>query len=170
MQDFIKNIIGRVELLEKQCSEIHKELRQLHWEDDQVSIQILQSDLKAVEGALTLARMVNCTPHRLTIEGLGELPPSGILPRVANSCVDCVPLNGVRVRYKEAGVVTGLPDPVEGLSFIVSGVVRDALSLSDAISALPGYRRRPDVYAPDTGPDAIRNEKGHIVAVRGLVQ
>ena len=60
--------------------------------------------------------------------------------------------------------MTGLPYPVEGLTFIVSGMVRDALS------ALPARLSRPDVYAPDTGSDAIRNEKGHIVSVRGLVQ
>ena len=73
---------------------------------------------------------------------------------------------GVRVRKAvfDPVSVDGLPDPVEGITFIVSGMVRDALS------ALPAWLQRPDVYAPDTGADAIRNEHGHIVAVRGLVQ
>ncbi len=171
MKTIIKDILGQIKLLEKQCSDIQSELRTLHWEDDFISTQILQSDLDFLETELACASFVNCTPHSLTIEGLGELPPSGILPRVSNSYEDCVPLNSIRVRCKTgAGAVTGLPDPVKGLSFIVSGMVRDALSLSDAMSALPEFQSRPDVYAPDTGADAIRNDRGHIVAVRGLVQ
>ena len=116
--------------------------------------------------------MVNCTPYQINIEGLRGLRPSGILPRVSKSFEDGLPLHGVRVRkniYDPADVV-GLPAPVKGLTFVVSGMVRDALSLGDAMSALPEFQSRPDVYAPDTGPDAIRNDKGHIVAVRGLVQ
>jgi hypothetical protein len=42
---------------------------------------------------------------------------------------------------------------------IVSGMVLDALAGG-----------RPDVVAPDTGPDAVRDEKGHIVAVLGFVE
>jgi hypothetical protein len=41
----------------------------------------------------------------------------------------------------------------------VSGMVLDALAGS----------RIGDVVAPDTGPDAVRNDQGHIVAVRGFV-
>jgi hypothetical protein len=57
------------------------------------------------------------------------------------------------------GVVTGLPKAVEGVYLIVSGMVLEALSGS-----------RPDVVAPDTGPDAVRNAAGHIVAVLGFVE
>ena len=119
-------------------------------------------DLIAQE--LIKSSFVNCTPHFLTIEGLGELPPSGILPRVSADYSHDLEIHGVRVRQKFYGAVTGLPDPVDGLTFIVSGMVRDA------ISVLPAHMRRPDVCAPDTGPDAIRNDLGGIIAVRGLVQ
>lgn len=159
MQDIIENILRHQDRLNQQISEIQCELRTLHWEDNVASIQILQSELDTVERELVLASFVNCTPHSLTIEGLGELPSSGILPRVEALYDDNLPLNGVRVRKILLGAVTGLPYPVEGLSFIVSGRVLDALR---------GHR--DDCYAPDTGSDAIRNEKGHIVAVRGLVQ
>jgi hypothetical protein len=53
--------------------------------------------------------------------------------------------------------VEGLPDPVAGVVYIVSGRV---------LSELAGSR--PDVVSPDTGPDAIR-ENGQIKAVRGFV-
>ena len=164
MQDIMTAIRHKMDQLENKRSELYAQLRQLHWEDDQISIQILQSDLDHLEKQLVIASFVNCTPHALTIEGLGELRPSGILPRVATELSADLPISGVRVRRKINGAVTGLPDPVEGLTFIVSGMVRDALS------SLPVHLQRSDVFAPDTGPDAIRNEKGHIVAVRGLVQ
>ena len=175
MQDIMTAIIDNLNSLHCQFSDITRELQDLYNDTGEVSIhtfQILQADLKYVESQIAIASMVNCTPHPITIEGLGELPPSGILPRVSTEYLHDFPINGVRVRQKVYGVgtVTGLPEPVEGLSFIVSGMVREALSLSDALSALPEFQSRPDVFAPDTGDDAIRNEKGHIVAVRGLVQ
>ena len=166
MQTIIENTLVRIAQLEKQVADLNQQLRVLHWEDDALSILILQSDLDRVEQELAIASFVNCTPHTLTIEGLGELQPSGILPRVSKSFEDGLPLHGVRVRkniYDPAAVV-GLPDPVEGLNFVVSGMVMDALN------GLPAHMQREDVFAPDTGPDAIRNEKGHIVAVRGLIQ
>lgn len=165
MQFIIKTITDRIAQLERQRADIIQQLGQLHWEDDAISTQILQADLDHIEAQLPIASMVNCTPHQINIEGLGELPPSGILPRVESHFRDCFPLHGVRVTYKVgAGVVVGLPDPVEGLSFIVSGMVRDALR------GLPEPLQRPDVFAPDTGPDAIRNALGGIIAVRGLIQ
>jgi hypothetical protein len=101
---------------------------------------------------------INCTPHALIIDGVGTLKPSGILPRCATERRDSPHVGGVRVVMQVMGAVTGLPDPAEGVALIVSGMV---------LTALGGAR--PDVFAPDTGPDAIR-EGGQIVAVRGLVQ
>lgn len=51
---------------------------------------------------------------------------------------------------------------MEGITFLVSGEVRDALS------ALPAHLHRPDVFAPESG--ANRNAEGHIVVVSDLVQ
>lgn len=149
MQDIIESILRHQELLNQQISDIQNELRTLHWEDDVASIQILQSELDVLAQELVLSNFVNCTSHAITIEGLGELPPSGILPRVEALYGDSLPLNGVRVRQILLGAVTGLPNPVEGLSFIVSGMVLDALR---------GHRK--DCYAPDTGmmPFATRRD------------
>lgn len=103
-------------------------------------------------------QFINCTPHHLTIEGIGTLPPSGVIPRCAQLRSEPTAVSGVRVVAQSMGDVTGLPDAKEGVALIVSALV---------LGALKGTR--PDVYAPDTGPDAIR-QNGHIVAVMGLVQ
>lgn len=104
-----------------------------------------------------MATFLNLTPHALTIEGLGTLAPSGILPRCATIRTVVEPVAGIRVVAQTKGEVVGLPDAVEGTYLIVSGMVLDALNGT-----------RPDVFAPDTGPDAIR-ENGQIKAVLGVV-
>ena len=101
---------------------------------------------------------INCTPHALTVEGLGTLAPSGVVPRVITSRGPATSVAGVRVVRTVKGGVEGLPEAAEGVALIVSGMVLDALQGT-----------REDVFAPDTGADAVRNEKGHIVSVRGLV-
>lgn len=126
-------------------------------------------------------KFVNCTPHALTVRGLGTIPVSGIVPRcvterteqtpivtgfasVASGAVsplECdeyqIPVT-VRLIRQAVGQVTGLPDAAPDTVYIVSGMVLGALNGT-----------RPDVVAPDTGADAIR-ENGQIVAVRGFVQ
>lgn len=124
---------------------------------------------------------VNCTPHALNIRGLGVLPASGIVARCATLRVEmlgicigyqycgsgdvlpeprtneCTPVY-VRTVIQETGKVEGLPEMDGETVFIVSAMVLDALKGS-----------RPDVYAPDTGADAIRKD-GQIVEVLGLVR
>ncbi len=65
-------------------------------------------------------------------------------------------LHGITLIRRKAGDVQGLP--TDGTPCLVSSMVLDAL---------------PDgtkgVYAPDTGPTALRNEKGQVTAVTRLV-
>lgn len=159
MQDIMSAIIANLNMLNKQYSDVESELDYLYLEGDPVAIL---EELESIQVELDKTSFVNCTPHTVTIEGIGDLPPSGILPRVTTEYTDGLPLNGVRDRQQVIGLsaVTGLPDPVEGITFIVSGMVRGALI---ALS-------RPDVFAPDTGSDAIINNKGHIVSVSDLFQ
>jgi hypothetical protein len=116
------------------------------------------SQLDSGSHALPEVLFVNCTPHPLTVEGLGTLAPSGILPRVGTVRAPATTIGGVRLVRTSKGAVEGLPDGIAGVYLVVSGMVLDALNGT-----------RADVVAPDTGADAIRNEKGHIVAVRGFV-
>ena len=102
---------------------------------------------------------INLTPHPITIEGVGTLPPSGVIARCSTLRTPAPEVGGIRVTTQDLGDVTGIPSPEEGKGYIVSGMVLQALN-----------RARGDVFAPDTGADAVRDEKGHIVAVRGLVR
>lgn len=102
-------------------------------------------------------KFINCTPHALTVEGLGTLAASGVIPRCATVRSELPSVAGVRLIRQATGQVTGLPEAAPDTIYIVSGMV---------LAALNG--QRPDVVAPDTGADAIR-ENGQIVAVRGFV-
>lgn len=132
-----------------------------------------------------MLNFVNLTPHALTVEGIGTIEPSGTIARCAvvrtgapalirawfdqaSGSETPVPTEGglplpVRVVAQTMGEVVGLPAPAHQTVFIVSGMVLDAVKASGT------GRAGRDVFAPDTGPDAIRNDKGHITAVRGLV-
>jgi hypothetical protein len=103
-------------------------------------------------------KIINLTPHALTVEGLGTIPTSGNIARVSVAQRDMGTRGGVRLRQSVKGMVEGIPAPAEGVTYIVSGMVLDALAGA----------RLGDVVAPDTGPDAIR-ENGQIVAVRGFI-
>jgi hypothetical protein len=103
-------------------------------------------------------QFVNLTPHAITVEGLGTIPASGQVARVSVAQRDMGTRGGIRLRQSVKGMVEGIPAPVDGVTYIVSGMVLDALAGS----------RMADVVAPDTGADAIRKD-GQIVAVRGFL-
>ena len=105
--------------------------------------------------------MLNLTPHPISIrrpDGSDlTIQPSGTVARVATveTVVGICPVTGVPVVSRAFGDVQGLPD--DGTPCIVSALV---------LSACAG---RPATFAPDTGPTAIRDEKGFVVAVTRLV-
>lgn len=108
--------------------------------------------------------MLNLTPHAITVrlpDGTDRIyPPSGTLARVEMEEEVAFHLHGiVPVIRRKPGEVVGLP--TDGTPCLVSGMVLDALRGAGHTA--------PNVYAPDTGPTAIRDEKGHIVAVTRLV-
>lgn len=102
--------------------------------------------------------MINLTPHAITLSLPNResvtFPPSGKIARVASQEVVIGTLQGVPVIQRQFGAVEGLPE--DGTPCLVSALV---------LSACPG---RAGVYAPDTGPTAIR-ENGQVVAVTRLV-
>ena len=121
--------------------------------------------------------MLNLTPHPITLRCVDgnevTFPPSGTVARVATieSVIGTRDVfdpahpetdeqgnsNGSRIQVvrRVLGEAEGLPE--EGIECLVSAMV---------LSAVPG---RKGVYAPDSGPTAIRNEKGQVVAVTRLV-
>jgi len=111
--------------------------------------------------------LVNLTPHPLTLEVEGrrvELPPAGPAVRVRTEAreVGRVEVEGVSVPVVETvyGALENLPEPQPGTLYVVSLVAAQA-------AARLG---RADVVAPDTGPTAVRDAEGRIVAVRRLVR
>ena len=108
--------------------------------------------------------LINMTPHPIVLQAEDGtrtiLPPEGTVPRVDNIPGQPSLVEGIPVPVWSAdkpGKVTGLPQPRPGVFFIVSGFVG---------AATPRF----DLLVPGTGPQdgAIRNEKGHIVAVTRL--
>jgi len=108
--------------------------------------------------------LVNLTPHPISLaddEGniIETLSSKGVA-RVSSTSGERkswklpVPVRGPDV----FGEVIGLPGPAPGVYFIVSAMVGNAV------------KNRPDVLMPGTGPadNPVRNEQGHIVAVRLL--
>lgn len=104
--------------------------------------------------------MLNLTPHDIVVEledgSRVTFPTSGTVARVSVTESVVGEVNGIPVIETVYGDVEGLPE--EGTDCIVSAMVR---------SAIPG---RKGVYSPDSGSSALRNDKGHIVAVRRLVK
>lgn len=103
--------------------------------------------------------MKNLTPHPITLncpDGSSiTFQPSGVVARVTTKEEVCGELHGLPVVCRQFGAVTGLPE--NGEPCLVSALV------------LGACHGAPDVYAPDTGPTAIRNEQGQVVAVTRLV-
>lgn len=109
--------------------------------------------------------MINLTPHDININGT-VFPRSGHVARVTVAQKDAGTVGGIPVRKNTYGsvMVEGkrLAElyPLGEVAVLVSGMVLDALRAE-------GYRS--GAYAPDTGPTAVRNEKGHIEYVTGVV-
>ena len=109
--------------------------------------------------------MLNLTPHAIVLRlPSGEdvtFQPSGTVARVATIATATGEfVAGVPVVRNTYGPVGGLVRDERGVPVpcIVSGMV---------LGALPAGT--PNVYAPATGATAIRDERGHIIAVTELV-
>ena len=101
--------------------------------------------------------IINLTPHEIVVAGR-IIPASGEVARVSVSYIDLTPHEDIPVVSSVFGEVQGLPPRALGTVYIVSGMVR---------SALEG--KRPDVFSPDTGPTAIRDDAGRIIGVTRLI-
>ncbi|MCX7740609.1 MAG: hypothetical protein N2047_06250 [Meiothermus sp.] len=108
--------------------------------------------------------LVNLTPHTINLNDTA-LAPSGQTARVKVDQVQVGTLDlqgqAIPVVANTYGQVEGLPEPQLGVGYVVSGLVLQALEAQGIY--------RGDVFAPDTGPTAIRGENGQIKAVTRLV-
>ena len=103
--------------------------------------------------AKVMKKFVNLTPHTINLNNGDALPPSGTVARVSASYTDF----DDGVCHQVFGDVQGLPDPQDGVLFVVSALV---LAASD----------RDDLVAPATGhADCVRVD-GLIKSVPGFVR
>lgn len=107
--------------------------------------------------------VINLTPHVINLhfknaEGVtvsASYAPEAIPARVSMTQTQVDEINGFPVMKTEYGQVTGLPEPMLGVYYIVSMVVK---------AACPD---RTDLLCPDSGR-AKRDESGNIVSVPGF--
>lgn len=105
--------------------------------------------------------LVNLTPHVLNVqlsEGATDisewlkLEPSGQVARVASESKQVGTVSGVSIYETKFGEVEGLPEPKEGVYFVVSRLVLQASGRKDLLS--PG--------------ELVRNEAGQPIGCKGL--
>ncbi len=112
-------------------------------------------------------QFVNLNTHPIRVHRNGqqvaEFAPSGIVARVSQEPAQVVgEIGGIPVGARGAyGEVEGLPAEQEGVGYIVSGIVGDAIKGSG----------RKDIFVPATGPKdgVIRGNDGQIAAVAMLI-
>jgi hypothetical protein len=111
-------------------------------------------------------QIINLTPHTITVvnaenEIIRQYPSAGVA-RAKTIAERINEVDGIPVMATTFGDVEGLPEPQDGVTYIVSMVVAQAA------------RYRADVVAPDTGPTAYRHaegpQKGQIIGVRAFVR
>ena len=121
------------------------------------------ADAEAVDQQETI---INATPHALNIcDEAGEIVdtiPAPIdksqIARVSSTATNVGTLRGYNVVRTEYGDVEGLEEETPGVVYLVSAMVGQVLA-----------GKRNDIYSPDTGATAVRNN-GQIVGVRQFIK
>jgi len=106
----------------------------------------------------------NLTPHAIVVRtpsGDRTFPPTGLVARVETEEYTIGEVDGIPLVGRTAGrlILPNVPGAESNDQLIVSSMALDAASVVQA--------RR--LVAPDTGTTAVRNDKGHVVAVTRLV-
>ena len=102
-------------------------------------------------------KFVNLIGHEITISGYGTLPKSERPCFVETEQMIIGKISGVPIAKTEFKKIVNLPDPEDGTYYIVSRIAMDYVPFD-----------REDVFCVDTGPSAVRDENGQVVAVNQL--
>ena len=98
-------------------------------------------------------KFINLTAHTINETTTGrEFPPSGIVARVKQSTEIVKRHDDIPLYASEFGEVVGIPEPKEGVMYIVSALTKQATD-------------RPDVVAPG---NAQRDENGDVIGCCGF--
>lgn len=104
-------------------------------------------------------KFINLTPHEINIYSGEELiktvPASGKVARREQWEGIFITIDGITITKQFFGAVQGVPDREEGVAYIVSRIVADALTF------------REDLYIP--GP-MVRDDNGKVIGCQGLSQ
>ncbi len=103
---------------------------------------------------------INLTPHTITVLDqdsvlVKAIPPSGAVARLEKRDGDAILVDGIPVKRPHFGEVMNLPEPQDGIFFIVSAMVRTS----------PGLLSRGDLVSP---ADFVRDSQGNIVGCRAF--
>lgn len=102
---------------------------------------------------------INCTPHPINLVGqdgsVNTLPKGEVVPRLSqsNKIVDVV--DGVSITETQFGDIQDMPEPKDGVLYIVSRLV---------LSAAKG---RNDLVVPN---ELVRDDNGNIVGCKSLAR
>lgn len=102
-------------------------------------------------------KFVNLIGHDITISGHGTLPKAEKPCYVETEQLIIGKLSGIPIAKTEFKKLVNLPDPEDGTYYIVSRISMDYVPFV-----------REDVFCVDTGPTAIRDQSGQVVAVTQL--
>ena len=102
-------------------------------------------------------KFVNLIGHDITISGYGTLSKADNPCYVETEQVIIGKLSGIPIAKTEFKKLVNLPDPEEGTYYIVSRLSMDYVPFD-----------REDVFCVDTGPSAVRDENGQVLAVTQL--
>ena len=100
----------------------------------------------------TEQRLVNLTPHEVNIGDL-DFPASGTVARVVVEHLEIGDHAGIPLLVGSYGEVSNLPEPKEGVLYIVSAAVRTALP------------QRKDLGSP---AHLVRDDEGRIIGCLAL--
>lgn len=127
--------------------------------EDQKGYSDLDSQEYGEDFGMIPTKFVNLTPHDIKLNDGSIYPASGKVARVANTFSNfCCGIS--KVFY---GDVENLPEPEDGVYYIVSAMVLAAEK------SKPIQYQRTDLVAPATGHPDCKRENGFIVSVPGFV-
>lgn len=112
-----------------------------------------------------MTKIINLTPHPITLTGLGEIKPSGkparleeITETIGSLTIQATENPNVKTTVvipliqKKMGRITDLPEPQDGTVFVVSLPVAQAAHRADVLAI----------------GESIRDEKGNVVGAKSL--
>lgn len=110
--------------------------------------------------------LINLTQHNITVktsDGIINIKPSGEVARIVNTQTLSYIANGIPVVKNSYTSIVGLPQEKKDTVYIVSGLVRRFLTITEKEGA------RSDVVAPETEIGCARDKDGKTLYVTRLV-